>query len=65
MGEPEAYEALKRGYIEINEEIFDIEKEPHGWCDGCCFYPEEDKPLLCPPLATKTCVTGGVIFKRR
>jgi hypothetical protein len=61
MGEPEAYKALKEGFIIVNNEVYTIEKHPKGWCDGCCFYQNLD----CPDLARKTCCTGGVIFHKQ
>lgn len=58
MGEPEALEAIKNGYVKINDKVYSIEKEPHGWCDGCAFLGTN-----CPTLARHICCTGGMILK--
>ena len=58
MGEPEAYKALEEGYIRVDGKVYNMEKQPQGWCDGCCFYNME----VCPSIAKKVCCTGGVIF---
>lgn len=60
MGEPEACEALRNGFIEINNKKYTIIKHPQGFCDGCCFLDKN-----CPILAHKVCCTGGVIFKEQ
>lgn len=59
MGEPEAIQAINKGYVEIENKIYNIIKHPKGWCDGCCFYAGSG---CCPALALKICCTGGVIF---
>lgn len=61
MGEPEAYKALEEGYIRVDGKVYNMEKQPQGWCDGCCFYNME----ICPSIAKKVCCTGGVIFHER
>lgn len=61
MGEPEAYKALEEGYIRVDGKVYNMEKQPQGWCDGCCFYNME----VCPSIAKKVCCTGGVIFHER
>lgn len=61
MGEPEAIKAIKEGFIEIDNKIFLIEKEPHGWCDGCYFLDSK----YCPTMARKICCTGGMILKEK
>lgn len=69
MGEPEAYKALRDGFIIVDDEVYTIEKQPKGWCDGCYFYEEQSKAkdygIQCPDLAQKTCCTGGVIFHKQ
>lgn len=59
MGEPEAIKAIKIGIVDINGETFTIEKEPHGWCDGCYFLDKH-----CPSIAKHICCTGGYILKK-
>lgn len=61
MGEPEAYKALEEGCIRVDGKVYNMEKQPQGWCDGCCFYNME----ICPSIAKKVCCTGGVIFHER
>lgn len=61
MGEPEAYKALEEGYIRVDGKVYNMEKQPQGWCDGCCFYNMD----VCPSIAKKVCCTGGVIFHER
>ena len=49
MGEPEAYKALEEGYIRVDGKVYNMEKQPQGWCDGCCFYNME----VCPSKGNK------------
>lgn len=58
MGEPEAHEALRKGFVEINKKVYKIKRHPRGFCDGCHFINTD-----CPILAHKICCTGGVIFE--
>lgn len=60
MGEPEALEAIRKGYVEIDNKTFKVIKEPHGFCDGCYFLGKD-----CPKLAHMICCTGGMILKEQ
>ena len=59
MGEPEAIEAIKRGWVKINGEEYTVHPQPSGSCDGCVFEDEKH----CPQRALDICCTGGNILK--
>lgn len=59
MGEPEAKEAIKRGwYREADGCVYDIKKQPNGSCTGCTF----QNYRVCPDMARHICCTGGYIL---
>lgn len=59
MGEPEAREAILKGFTTIDNIEYIIHPQPSGSCDGCVF---EDRKH-CPQIALDICCTGGNILK--
>lgn len=61
MGEPEARKAIKEGYVQIGDVIYDVIPKPNGSCDTC-YFENADR---CPQIALNICSTGGnVLWKR-
>lgn len=59
MGEPEAKEAILKGFVKINDVEYSIHPQPSGSCDDCVFFDGEH----CPQKALDICCTGGHILK--
>lgn len=59
MGEPEAKEAILKGFVTIDGIEYIIHPQNSGSCDNCAFEDREH----CPQLALNICCTGGNILK--
>lgn len=60
MNEQWALDAIKRGEIEVEGEVYKIRKSPTGSCLGCCFYPNNCNNV--PKVVTVCCSGGGNIL---
>lgn len=59
MGEPEALEAILKGFVTIDGIEYTVHPKQDGGCDECVF---EDN-IHCPKKALDICCTGGNILK--